>query len=227
MKPPKDLRPLTDVRVTRKTNVELAHGDSHGWAVSYADLLMVLLSFFVLYFSFAEENPNTVNQELHKIALAMRGEKPVDAQRAGRKPDTVTDLAELMKMEGVTVTDKGDHIVIDLLASAYGPGQYRIQKELRAQVNMVVEKLLPYKEKVALTVIGHADSKVMVRRNEYLQDNFDLSSIRALSVLKYVVQKGFPENKATARAASSFDRAARSISFEVRLAAAPAPGGAQ
>jgi flagellar motor protein MotB len=224
VKPPKDLRPLTDIRVTRKSNVEVAHGDGHGWAVSYADLLMVLLSFFVLYFSFAEENPNTVNDELRKIALSMRGQ-PADATK-GRKPDGFSTLADALKMEGVKVTEKGDHLLVELETGAFPSGRYQMPKTLRAQVDSVVEKITPFKDKLSLTIIGHADSKPMISRNEFLQDNFDLSSIRALHTLKYIISKGFPENRASARAASSFDRDARSITIEIRLAAVPAPGGA-
>lgn len=217
MKPPKDTRPIHDLRVTRKSNVDLHHGDGHGWAVSYADLLMVLLSFFVMYFSFAEEDPNSAHDKLKQIALAMKGEGATAAQR---KPDSVdfSNLEDVLKIEGVKVTQKDDHLLVELEQGVFGSGDYRINSGLQKQVDVVVEKLTPFKESLAIMVIGHADKRPLVPRNEFLRDNFDLSSLRALNVLKRVIAKGVPENRASARAASSYDRDARSITFEIRLA---------
>jgi hypothetical protein len=49
------------------------HGGGHdsSWAVSYADFLMVLLSFFIIFFSADSHNP------LHKIMLDLSGKKQV------------------------------------------------------------------------------------------------------------------------------------------------------
>lgn len=229
MKPRKDLRPLTDIRVTRKSNIELAHGDSHGWAVSYADLLMVLLSFFVLYFSFAENNDNgPVDEQMQELALAMKGMSGAQIKERMRKPDSVSmvSLAEHLTMEGIKVSKIDDHLLVELGDASYRSGDYQMTKGLREQVDLVFSKLDPIKEKFHLMVIGHADKRPMTRKNEFLQDNFDLSSVRALRVLKYMIGKGYPENQASARAASSFDRDARSITFEIRVAQAKKKGEA-
>lgn len=222
MKPPKDLRPLTDIRVTRKTGVEVAHGGGHGWAVSYADLLMVLLSFFVMYFSFAEENPNTANSQLQRIALSMKGISPeqIDLKMKAKDSAEMSSLADAMKLAGVKVTQKEDHLVMEL-TQEYKPADYRLSKPLTKQLDSVMEALRPFHNKVNITIIGHADAKRLTPRNEFLQDNFDLSSIRALRALKYAIGTGFPEKYASARAASYFDRDARSLSVEVRLSAKP------
>ena len=207
-----------EFRVTRSKKVEAAHGDSHGWAVSYADLLMVLLSFFVLYFSFAEENPNTVHEKMQRMALAMKG-LPQDAL-PGRKPqaEDLADLEKYLKIDGVTVTQVDDKLVLDLEKSVFRPADFVMSPSVRTQVDAVMAKLMPLKEGLALTVIGHADALGLRPRNEFLQDNFDLSSLRALRALKYVLGKGFPETHASARAASHFDRNTRSISFEIAMA---------
>ena len=220
MKPPKNLRPLTDIRVTRKTNVEVELGESHGWAVSYADLLMVLLSFFVLYFSFAEDNPDTVNDQLQRIALSMQGMTPKEVARVMRSRDTadMSSLAAVLKIEGIKVTQNQDHLLVELEKGIFRSADYRLQAPLRAQLDAVIGKLKPFEETLTLTVIGHTDKLPLIPRNEFLTNNFDLSSMRALSALKYIIEKGFPENRVSARAASSYDRDARSITFELRVA---------
>jgi len=222
VKPPKDLRPLTDLRVTRKSKVEVAHGDGHGWAVSYADLLMVLLSFFVMYFSFAEENPNTVDNQLRRIALSMKGmsEEQISTKIKAKDSAEMSSLADAMKLAGVKVTQREDYLVLEL-QEEFRSGDYRLSRELTNQMDAVLAALVPFQNKIDITIIGHADQRAMVPRNEFLQDNFDLSSIRALRALKYAIGKGYPERFASARAASYFDRDARSISVEVRLTNKP------
>lgn len=220
MKPPKSVRPLSDLRVTRKTNIHVGHSDSHGWAVSYADLLMVLLSFFVLYFSFADENPATVNAQMQRLALSMKGLSTEQIDKATRKPDSVafSSLAEALKIKGIHLTQHEDFLLIELEEGAFASADFKVRPDLRAQIDAVYDRLEPFKSNLSLTIIGHADKRPLAPRNAYLRDNFDLSSMRALTVLKYVLKKGFPENQAAARAASSFDRDARSVTFEVRLA---------
>jgi flagellar motor protein MotB len=208
--------------VTRKTNVEGTHGEGHGWAVSYADLLMVLLSFFVMYFSFAEENPNTVDNQLRRIALSMKGlsEEQIKSKLTAKDRAEMSSLADAMKLAGVKVTQKEDHLLLEL-QQEFKSGDYHLSKELDAQMDAVLKALVPFHNKVDIMIIGHADQRTMVPRNEFLQDNFDLSSIRALRALKYAIHKGFPERFASARAASYFDRDARSLSVEVRLTNKP------
>ena len=223
MQPPKpDARKLNELRVTRKTNVEVEVDDGHGWAVSYADLLMVLLSFFVLYFNFSE---NTVESELQKIAMSMQGLGAKEIEAATRKPDSISSLSEALKIEGVKVTQHEDHLLVELENGAFRAGRFEVGPNLRGEVDKIMERLSPFKEKLALTVIGHADKRPLIRQNEFLQDNFDLSSLRALHVLKHVLGKGFPENRVSARAASSYDRDARSVTFEIRIAQAQKAGG--
>lgn len=226
MKPPKDLRPLTDLRVTRKTNIKIDAGDGHGWAVSYADLLMVLLSFFVIFFSLSEENPDSVQDQLRMIAGGMTGipQKPSEIDKKA-SAEGMADITQALKIEGVNVSFKDGALLIDLQNGAFPSGHWQADKTLKGQVSTVLERLTPFKDKIMITVIGHADQKVMRKKNEYLTDNFDLSSLRALNVLKFVIAQGIPATQASARAASSNDRDARSVTFEIRIKKVKKPEG--
>lgn len=214
---------LQDLRVSRKSVVELKHsGDGHGWAVSYADMLMVLLSFFVLFFSL-ESDPDVAKSQLQIIAMKMKGE-PVSASKVEQafsghtKTDReIASIADVLKIDGVKTEKRGDRLIVYLENSSYAPGEYEISESLKKQLIEFKEKIEPFKDQISVTVIGHTDDVPLRFRNELLKDNFDLSSIRALTVLKFLLREGFPKHLATARAASSFDRNARSITFEIEL----------
>ena len=238
MKPPRKDRSLAELRVTRKSNHDLQHQEGHGWAVSYADLLMVLLSFFICYFNFSDTTgPDGAIQSMAQMALAARGEKDLNTPgQAGKSnvaqvkdngpaKENVSDVASALKLAGINLVENKDYVVIDLGGSGFRSGEFKIQEPLKKEINTVLEALKPYGDKVMITVIGHADSRPMRKRSELLQDNFDLSSMRALHVLKYMIKNGVPENRGSARAASSFDRNSRSVSVEVRMANAPKEGG--
>lgn len=228
MKPPSSKTNVADLRVTRKQIHELRHGENMGWAVSYADLLMVLLSFFTLYFSFADSKEDSRENQLARIAMGMKGDQQASKEKFETKSvgEKVSDIASVFNIPGMKLVEKRDSLVVDLENGVYKPGKWQLNPELRKQVDVVLEKLNPYKDKIMITVIGHADSRPMGRQSELLEDNFDLSSHRALKVLKYMVANGFPENHASARAASSYDRDARAISVEIRpLPASASKGG--
>ncbi len=229
------LRKIEDLQVERRRS---SHGPAHGgegWAVSYADMLMVLLSFFVMFFSLKEESPQTFNDELSKISLSMKslgenrsagatapaGHQPASvAENATSHPAVGKDysaLAEALKIEGITVINEKSQLVLTLDDTAFAKANYSPNGRILGKVDQIVERLRPYSGKVQVTIVGHTDASRLRPRNDFLQDNFDLSSLRALRVLKHVLAKGFPENRATARAASSFDRDARSVSFVIQL----------
>jgi flagellar motor protein MotB len=244
-----------------------AHG-GEGWAVSYADLLMVLLSFFVMFFTFKEENPDTVEAQVIKVARAMQGEikekptpqpdikddetyeavsedqagVPIPSGQAkeipkGQSDPTKTEvgvtnstapkieddprlleISKALQIDGVRVTNDKSQLVVTMNNSAFEPASYLLSISLQARINDVLRQLKPYYGTIQLTVVGHADRSNLRSRSDLLQDNFDLSSIRALRVLKYVVNRGFPENRASARASSFFDRDARSVTFVIQSA---------
>jgi flagellar motor protein MotB len=217
VKPPSTARSVAELRVTRKQVHELKHGESMGWAVSYADLLMVLLSFFTLYFSFNDSAENSRADQLSRIAMGMRGEKAGSQSFESKSVDEkVSDIASVFNIPGMKLVERKDSLVVDLDNGVFRSGRFQVEPELKKQIDIVLERLNPYKDKIMITIIGHADSRPMGRKNELLEDNFDLSSARALKVLKYFVAQGFPENHAAARAASSYDRDARAISIEIR-----------
>ena len=226
MKPLKVARKVEPLRVTRKTNVHVQSHGGEGWAISYADMLMVLLSFFVMFFSLKDEHPETFDQELKKISMSMEaGAKDKKAVK-GAEPaapmkepaaKNYSELASALKIQGVSVIDEKTQLVVTLDDAAFKSAGFSPNRAIRGRVDEIMQKLKPFNKSIQLTVVGHTDSRRLVPRNEFLADNFDLSSLRALHVLKYVLARGFPERRATARAAASFDRAARSVSFVIQL----------
>lgn len=152
---------------------------------------------------------------------------PVRGVAVSNKQDPVTteneaklkEISKALNLYGVNVKVERSQLIVTMDNAAFEPASFELRPELRMRLNDVLLRLRPHFGFVQLTVVGHADRTKLLSKSNLLEDNFDLSSIRALRVLKYIVAKGFPENRASARASSFFDRDARSVTIVIQ----PAP----
>lgn len=250
--PPSDqARPF---RVTRRASLAVEHKENLNWAVSYSDLLMVLMSFFILFFSMEDKSktPKDGPSPLERIAMGMRGQTaPSPAASASAPPparmgagadgsavsgpeaiarsgngfqERLDGWNAKLKSARLHTKISGENLIVDFPEAVYAPGRYdvpaSVQDDLRTVAGLLAEDL----ERVQLVVIGHADPQPLRARREFLQDNFDLSTIRALRGLRFMASLGIPEARLFAQGASSNDRGQRSISIEIRaLPDAPPP----
>ena len=60
---------LRQVRIERRSKAQIASEDMQSWAVSYSDMLMVLMSFFVIFFSFEDKKRDDL---VSQISLEMQ-----------------------------------------------------------------------------------------------------------------------------------------------------------
>lgn len=67
---------LRHLRFERKPSTQLANDDGQNWAVSYADMLMVLMSFFVIFFSFEGKQKESLLSNL-SIEMQAKSDKAI------------------------------------------------------------------------------------------------------------------------------------------------------
>jgi len=191
------------------------------WAVSYADFLMVLLTFFILFFSIDSKGP------LAKVALSFQnGGKGAEADSAstpaatglsqGRKPASVhlEALSKLFKTSAFkTENDRNGSLILTLPDDTYGVGKYEAPAAL---LDRIAETLRPYDGKVAVQVIGHADPIGFPDGNSrVIGNNLTLSSFRAVLASEYL-QKGLPNTFISMRASQKSARKSRSLTLFIR-----------
>lgn len=77
------------------------HGDAHAWAVSYVDMLTLLLCFFIIFFSMKKEQTHT--PFLDQIVKAFDGKKQLAGQAApakGTDTGTSTSISAKVDLKG-------------------------------------------------------------------------------------------------------------------------------
>jgi chemotaxis protein MotB len=177
-----------------------------GWMVTFADLLALLLTFFVLLFSMNTVNfeswkavvstmSDEFNQSRPKLALEQRDSsdhlKPAGA--AGLNLNYLQVLLERSlsphaSLEGVTVYREADSIVISIPATVlFERKDTQLLSDSVRSLKQLAGTLAQIKNKVRIA--GHTDS-VPIHSGKYLS-NWDLSMARARIVAGILTDFGY------------------------------------
>ncbi len=193
------------------------------WAVSYADMLMVLLSFFIVFFS---SDPKSV---LHVIADDLKAtpavkpsvETPISsvlapnptATAAGENPQASQAIKDLsLEIPGSVL--RGDltpqELLVDLKDNIYKVAGYSAPK---AELNQIIEKIEPHQDEVTLLVIGHTDSLGYSGKNNLvINDNLSLAGLRASRAAQYI-QSRLPRLHIKIEGSAQSTRGTRSLTL--------------
>ncbi|MFN8846368.1 MAG: flagellar motor protein MotB [Bdellovibrionales bacterium] len=201
-------------RVDREDPVEGIGEDGHSWAVSYADFLMVLLSFFVIFFSLEGDKKEEIYNRLIAGSPAAEGKAPTNYN--DKLPSGVNSV--LSKVEGLYVSrpDEKQKLYIYFEDNIYAPGQLDLNEDQVTKLKGILTQLEPFMKEINVTFIGHTDSStVSASRNRYIDNNFDLSSLRATKALQQAVRAGFNPDKMFAKGVAEHSRGSRTLSLVI------------
>jgi len=120
---------------------------------------------------------------------------------------------------GATPVEVGKSLYLKMPDNIFPKRKFSIDSDTREKLDAVFKVLEPQKEKLEVVVIGHSDSMPLSNEsgNPYLSDNFDLSSLRALRALQYLLSLGFPHDAISAQGSADGVRDSRSISIRIQL----------
>lgn len=184
------------------------------WMATFADMVTLLLCFFVLLLSFAEQSEEKYRDALGSIEGAF-GVKEVRAvsdqiaqfntsRKAQKLMATISHdekllLGVIMRIksllenedvklrEGTGVTADRDGVVFSAKASSlFKPGTADLAPKADRILNDVIKVLKDYK--LNLVVRGHTDSSPVSTRK--FPSNWELSAARAAVALDYIINKG-------------------------------------
>jgi len=202
------------------------------WLIIFADLLALLLTFFVLMFSMSsvqvskwEAIIESLSENLNPNRAQIQEENWQNIEAAMVPQQEALSLTYLKKIfedklqydpilrrSSVTLLD--DRLAITLPAdlifekgqSEFSRDAYNSMRELGASLHSIQNKI---------TVVGHTDLEPTSGR--YYPTNWELSLVRAISVAKLVEQAGYTQNIETfGNGPSRFDELDESIPLDGR-----------
>jgi chemotaxis protein MotB len=198
----------------RKQKLEDPHENQDRWLLTYADLITLLLAFFIILYSMSSidakqfgEMANALKETLKGSNGVVRFDPKLQAPGTGHGVLKVGDLKMLQRqVEGefieknradevqTEVTERG--LVIHVMESAlFTPGSADLQPRAIGLLDMIYEQLKNMPNHIR--VEGHTDNRPIA--NTKFPSNWELSSARATSVVRYFISNhSFPAAKISA-----------------------------
>jgi len=178
-------------RQRKKTKTVIVNQDDGdgNWLVSYADMMTLLLGFFVMISAFSTPNAAKFEEMKQSTVRTMGGKyvkpykeissslKEVLGDFQLNKEVTVTET-----LEGVTITSKGTLF--------FDSGSAELKPKAKQLMGQLSDILLVKAKGMRIIVEGHTDD-VPVQSRQF-SSNWELSSNRAGTVVRLLETKGFP-----------------------------------
>jgi len=192
-----------------------------GWVTTFGDLMSLLLTFFILLLSFSSVQESEFNKAKGSIlgALGLLAPQagtsyiPAPSMQPGfgeaeSEYESILDdiedelssaMEEEQQLSGVDslqdvleleITDKGVHIVIND-SIFFSPGSDMLKENFQAVLKAIGKVIAQKSDKYNVEIEGHTDNSPI--RTARFPSNWELSSSRALNVVKYFIAEfGIP-----------------------------------
>lgn len=163
--------------------------DDGTWALSYGDMITLLLSFFVIFFTtdFKEEKAEKLNRHL---SLTLEGATPVTHEKTPNHslPEIGLPEVKAVAVDGVLVVTFGK-------ISFFDSGSLGVHEEGHRVLQDFAAKFLPYAGNYRIAVKGFTDKRKVLKiegiQRKY-DDNLELSALRSLAAMRILQRNGIP-----------------------------------
>jgi len=168
---------------------EEIHHDESNWLVSYADMMTLLMGFFILMYSMSIEDAAKFNAVSKQVAQYFGGPLEVDPriENAEAKVNNVLKTNELEKF--AHVENKDGKIYIKFANEIlFGSGSPYLTPKAKLAIQSVGQVLAKIKGVEEVRVEGHTDSVPI--KSKYYPSNWELSSARASTIVRHFNKQG-------------------------------------
>jgi len=191
------------------------------WIVTYADLMTLLLVFFVLMYAISSLNLEKFKRVMASIQVTLNEKRPaIGLLELVKTPDLPKRKISLAELSGLTsreheiLSDIDDVIEEKRLAQniiahisegtiiiqatgkvIFGSGSALLNDEAKPILDKIIEIVNEYEE-YNVNIKGHTDNTPI--STAQFASNWELSAIRATTVLKYLINGGVDPVRLTA-----------------------------
>tara|TARA_Y100000385_G_C13035448_1_gene612762 strand:+ start:648 stop:1334 length:687 start_codon:yes stop_codon:yes gene_type:complete len=184
------------MRKAKLKKIDLGHEDTEGsWAVSYGDMITLLLSFFVIFFSFdfKEESEKKLEESAIKNIALIETYKEKNDGLVENESTSIEDLNEITTL--VKKEKKGKFVVFFKGANFFESGDTGVNEYGKVLLGRFIDKYIPYAGKFRVKIQAFTDDRPVSRSEHRFKDNVELSALRSISVLRYLQNHGVPLNR--------------------------------
>ena len=168
--------------------------DGETWLLSYADLMTLLASFFILMMAFANFDPVQFGEDAETVSKSFKKVKQQSSKDLLKQlKDEIENHTELKEMTGVEIDN--ETLTIDFRGNVLiTSGETKLTEGTAALIDSLVELIMGKNPDYKIIIEGHTDDSPVSNRKLY-SSNWAVSSLRAASVLERFQYYGFdPQN---------------------------------
>jgi len=195
--------------------------ESNEWITTFADLSMLLLVFFILMYSMSKVDSKKFDLAFQSVTKAIHGKldkvatSKTERTEAGAILNQVVTRRQIIKaqrkvfedvkylqttkgVEGIMSAKFEDGKITIKLPSdvLFRPGQVQLTKKGRAAVAALKDFFQQHPDQY-INIKGYTDN-ILPPKGSRLKDNWEISSLRAVNVLRYLLKLGIKPNIVTA-----------------------------
>ncbi len=177
-------------------------GNPNGWMATFADLLSLLVTFFVLLFSMKSLDKGKLEDMLGYfrrggLGVLLEGSRmplisadPMALNDPGAKPISPADIDKLLTREGnkhrvgVSTEDRG--LILTISSGIPFDSGLKLKAESLEALDNVIQ--IVKKDDYGIQVVGHTDNRELV--SSIYETRWDLSIARAGHVARYLIHEG-------------------------------------
>jgi len=169
---------------------ELEEHVEEDWLISYADMVTLLMAFFLTMMSISKVDMSLFEQMKKGLRSEIGKEKEVKTPLAEIKHDLDSLLTQEKKAGSVAIQLGHEGIVMEFSSSAFysvGKAEFNPEaKDILDKVSGAIQNITYYKFQI--DVEGHTDN-VPIQSLQF-PSNWELSVARATTLVKYLIAKG-------------------------------------
>jgi chemotaxis protein MotB len=181
-----------------KVPLDYIPGGVEPWMATFADMVTLLMVFFVLFYSVEKDNT-----EKFKSAIDMMIEEdgPDGLAKIMKVVDSTKVMKNLKEMRDASKANTEDTIEKKVVLRVPGlnlfkKGGAKLRSEARPVLNEIVKVINKKGKNYKIFIQGHTDD-VPINTLKF-ESNWELSAVRATSVLRYFYDKGIEPERLTA-----------------------------
>lgn len=171
--------------------------DTDAWLITFADMVTLLLCFFILMFALAVPS----GEKLEHLSKVLK------EQGFYNDAGVITDPYETLKedlslalgasgySDEIVISEQKDAVELELASGAFFvSGNAKFSPQAVPMLELLAEKIIPFAKKdIVIEVEGHTDDNPIATKQ--FPSNWELSASRASNVVRFLAAKGFPVQK--------------------------------
>ncbi len=168
----------------------------NNWAISYGDMITLLLGFFVIFFNIKSETMNLtlIKKDLDQYFDSATGSQ-IDRSLAQQDPQKsqhnipmlTADMSNVLQIKS---NIEGERILVEFPGvSFFGSASHQLTKAGEQALNDFSKAIHSHLGLFRLVVRGYTDGRPLHSKSRY-KDNLELSAFRSISAIRYLATRG-------------------------------------